>query len=105
MSNIFVGTILLLATLTPASWAAIEPLADSDIMFILQKHNDYRAEEPATSMPDLVSSRPIVPKQNITGIFESSRLKVPKQNITGILVSSRLIVQQNIIWILVHSSL
>ncbi|KAK3736363.1 hypothetical protein RRG08_012910 [Elysia crispata] len=25
-------------------------------MFILQKHNDYRAEEPATSMPDLTWS-------------------------------------------------
>ncbi|GFR98943.1 hypothetical protein ElyMa_001032200 [Elysia marginata] len=52
--------LVLLATLTPMTSAAIEALSDSDRDYVLEKHNSYRADEPAANMPNLVSSEILV---------------------------------------------
>ncbi|RUS73221.1 hypothetical protein EGW08_019022 [Elysia chlorotica] len=55
--NVFAETSLtLLATLTPVTRAAITALTESDRQFLLQKHNTYRANENAVTMPDLTWS-------------------------------------------------
>ena len=59
MSVSSVTSLLLLATLTltPVAQAAIEALSASDRQFILYKHNEYRVNEPAVNMVNLVSQR------------------------------------------------
>ncbi|GFR98927.1 venom allergen 5, partial [Elysia marginata] len=51
-----VMSLVLLATLTPMTLASIVALSESDRDYILEKHNTYRAGEPAVTMPDLVWS-------------------------------------------------
>ncbi|GFS06686.1 peptidase inhibitor 16 [Elysia marginata] len=56
MTSLMMTSMVLMATLTPMTLAAIGALTEEDIAFALTKHNEYRAGEPAATMPDLTWS-------------------------------------------------